>query len=75
MNRTLSCVTLITLLLIAIAICIKQTIEVSGQLASSVLAMLLSFEGILAGALIASAITLLRKRPVSRRPIAEVARA
>jgi hypothetical protein len=81
MNRTLSCVTVMTLLLAAVTICIKHTIESSGQLANFVLAMLLSFEGIVAGALIASAATLLRKRfarqkkPVSRRPIAEVARA
>jgi hypothetical protein len=81
MNRTLSCALVIWLLIVALAFCIRQTIEISGEIANSSLALLLSVEGIAVGTLVASAITLLRKRfarqkkPVSRRPVAEVARA
>ena len=80
MNRTLSCSLVIGLLLAAIAICIKQTLDLSGQIANSSLALILSGEGVIVGALIASAVTLFRRRfarqkkPATRRPIGEVAR-
>lgn len=81
MNNTLTCLAIIILVLIADAICIKQTIEFRELVAGSTTAALLSIEGVAGGVLIASALTLLRKRfarqkkPTSRRPIAEAARA
>ena len=81
MNRALSCSLVLVLLLTALAICINHTIETGGQMANFNFALLLSFEGVSAGALLGMAIALLRKRfarhkkPVTRRPIAEAAQA
>ena len=81
MNRTFTCLTVLALMLLADALCIKQTIEFREMLASSSMAMLLSIEGITAGVLVASSGSLLRKRfarqkkPVSRRPVAAAAQA
>lgn len=75
MNRTFSSIAVLSLMLFAVAICVKQTIDFREVIAGSTSAMLLSAEGISAGLLIASAISLLRKRfarrksPVSRRPV------
>ena len=75
MNRTLSCVTVLAMILAAVGVCVKQTIEFSEAMESSTLAASLGIEGVAAGILIASSISLLRKRyarqkkPLSRRPI------
>ena len=75
MNRTTSCVTVLSLLLLAVAICIGQTIESRELLSDPTLVRMFTGEGISAGLLIASAISLLRKRferqkkPFSRRPV------
>ncbi len=80
MNNTLTCLAVLGLFLIADAICIRQTIEFRELVASSTTAALLSVEGVAGGVLIASALTLLRKRfarqkkPASRRPITAAAR-
>jgi hypothetical protein len=69
------------MMLLADALCIKQTIEFRELLASSSMAMLLSSEGIAAGILVASIGSLLRRRfvrqkkPVSRRPVAAAVQA
>ena len=69
------------MMLLADALCIKQTIEFREMLAGSSIAMLLSTEGIGAGIVVASSVSLLRKRfarqkkPVSRRPVAAAAQA
>ena len=81
MNKTLTCISVLAMMLLADALCIKQTIEFREMLASSSMAMLLSIEGITAGILVASSGSLLRRRfarqkkPVSRRPVAATAQA
>lgn len=76
MNNTFTCLTVLAMLLLADALCIKQTIEFRELISSSSIAILLSVEGIAGGVMIASALSLLRKRfarqkkPVSRRPVA-----
>lgn len=69
MNRTFTGLSVLVMMLLADALCIKQTIEFRGALESSTLAVLLSVEGIVAGVLIASSVSLLRKRFVSKRPV------
>lgn len=55
MNRTFSSIAVLSLMLFAVAICVKQTIDFRELIAGSTSAMLLSAEGISAGLLIASA--------------------
>lgn len=75
MNRTFSVTVVLALMMLAVALCVKQTIEVRGSVAGATAAMLFSIEGISAGLLAASVLTILRKRFVrqkkrlSRRPI------
>lgn len=75
MNRTFSCIAVLSMLLLAVAICIKQTIDFREFIAGSTVALLFAAEGILAGLLVASVISLSRKqfvrqkKPVSRRPV------
>jgi len=81
MNRTSTCIAVIGMLLLADALCIKQTIEYRDLLRSSSIATLLSIEGIVAGIFVASSVSLIRKRfdrqkkPVSRRPVAAAVQA
>ncbi len=81
MNKTFTCLAILALTLFADALSIKQTIEFRDLLANSSVAILLTAEGIFAGIAVASSISLLRKRfarqkkPFSRRPISEAARA
>lgn len=80
MNNTFTCLVVLAMLLLADALCIKQTIEFRELIANSTMAVLLSVEGVVAGIFIASSGSLLRKRfarqkPVTRRPIAAAARA
>ena len=69
------------MMLLADALCIKQTIEFRDILHSLSIAMLLGLEGIAAGVFIAAGGSLIRKRfarqkkPVSRRPVAAAAQA
>ena len=80
MNRTLSCLAIFALLTVAVGICIKQTIEFRELLENSTFAILLGAEAAVAGVLIASGISLLRRRlarqktPVSRGPIGAAVR-
>lgn len=80
MNRTFTCVAVFGMLLAAVGICLKQTIEFRELLNGLTLAIVLSAQGVLAGVLIASSISLLRKRyarqkkPISRRPVPEAVR-
>ena len=81
MNRTFTCLTVLAMMLLADALCVKQTIEFREMLESSSIATLLSIEGIVAGIIVASSGSLLRKRfarqkkPVSRRPVAAAVQA
>jgi len=81
MNRMFTCLAVLALLLLADALCIKQTLEFRAALESSSLAMLLSAEGIAGGIFVASIISLIRKRfarqkkPVTRRPVAAAVQA
>jgi len=75
MNRTFSCIAVLSMMLLAVAICIKQTVDFREFISGSTSALLFSFEGIFTGLLVASLISLSRKqfarqkKPVSRRPI------
>ena len=81
MNRRFACLAVLVLLLVADALCIKQTLEFRAALESATIAILLTAEGTAAGIFIASCISLIRKRvarqknPVSRRPVAAAAQA
>ena len=81
MNRRFTCLAVLALLMVADALCIKQTLEFRAALEGSSLAMLLSAEGIAAGTFVASSASLMRKRfarqkkPVTRRPVAATAQA
>lgn len=75
MNRTNSCVAVLLFLLVAVAICIGQTIESRELLSGPALALMFTGEGIAAGLLISTSISILRKRfarqkkPFSRQPV------
>lgn len=81
MNNTFTCLAVLAMMLLADAICVKQTIDLRGLLDGSTTAILLSLEGLMGGVFIASCVSLLRKRfarqkkPISRRPVAAAAQA
>jgi hypothetical protein len=76
MNRTYTSIVVLTLVLVAVGVCLAYTIEFRELLSTSTIGFLFTAEGIVAGVCIASVASLLRKRfarqkrPVSRRPIA-----
>jgi len=63
------------MVMIAVGLCLKQTIDFRDSLSGTVFVVLLGLQAVLAGVIAASAISLLRKRfarqkkPVSRRPV------
>lgn len=75
MNRTFTTLLVLALVLIAVALCVKQTIEFRDEFSGMTAALLLSGEGIFGGGIIAASFSLLRKRfarqkkPVTRRPV------
>lgn len=79
MNRTFTTLLVLALMLVAIALCVKQTIEFRDEFSGMTAALLLSGEGILGGGIIAASISLIRKRfarqkkPITRRPVAAAA--
>lgn len=81
MNRTFTCLTVLAMMMLADALCIKQTIEFRDAISNSTVAMLITAEGLVAGVLVASSISLFRKRlarqkkPLNRRPVAAAAQA
>ena len=81
MNRTLSCLSICVLLLIAVGVCIKQTIQFRGLLDTPTFVVVLGAEAVAAGALITTCLSLLRrqfarpKKQVIRRPAAVAVRA
>lgn len=81
MHNTFTCLVVLAMMLLADAICIKQTIEFRELMPNSSITFLVTLEGLFAGVVIASAVSLLRKRfarqkkPVSRRPVPEAVRA
>lgn len=79
MNRTFTTLLVLALMLVAIALCVKQTIEFRDEFSGMTAALLFSGEGIFGGGVIAAAMSLIRKRfarqkkPVTRRPVAAAA--
>lgn len=75
MNRTFSTLAVFAMLLMAVGICLKQTIEFRDTFANSTIAVLFSVQAIFAGLVIAAGGSLVRKRyerqkkPVTRRPV------
>ena len=74
MNRTLSCLSICVLLMIAVGVCIKQTIEFRGLLETPTWVAVLGAEAVAAGALLTTCFSLLRsqfarpKKQITRRP-------
>lgn len=69
MNRTFSALAVLTMLLLAIALCAKQTFDARGSVDGWTVTLLFAAEGLVAGLVIASAVSLLRTR--FARPMAE----
>ena len=67
------------MVMIAVGLCLKQTIDFRASLSGTAFVVLLGLQAVLAGVIAASAISLLRKRfarqkkPVSRRPVPVIA--
>lgn len=76
MNRTYTSITVLAMVLIAVGLCVRHTIEFRELLDTLSIAAIFTIEGVVAGAVVASIVSLLRRRfarqkkPVSRRPIA-----
>ena len=62
MNRTFSTLTVLVMLLLAVGLCVKQTFDARGTVDDGTLTMLFSAEGLVAGLVIAAAVSLLRSR-------------
>ena len=81
MNRTHTSIAVLTMVLIAIGVCLAYTIEFREMLSTSTIAFLFTAEGIVAGMAIASGVSLVRKRfarqkkPISRQPVASAVQA
>lgn len=75
MNRTFTTLLVLALVLIAVALCVKQTIEFRDEFSSATAALLFSAEGIFGGGVVAASLSLMRKRfarqkkPITRRPV------
>ena len=75
MNRMFTTLLVLALVLIAVALCIKQTIDFRDEFSGLTAALLFSAEGLFGGGIIAASFSLLRKRfarqkkPVTRRPV------
>ena len=81
MNRTFTCIAVLGMALVAVGVCLGYTIEFRGSLDNWMIAVLFTLEGIAAGVIIASGVSLVRKRfarqkrRVSRRPVGAIVRA
>ena len=62
MNRTFSTLAVLAMLLIATALCATQTYDAREAVDSRTVTLLFTVEGIIAGLVIASAISVLRRR-------------
>ena len=62
MNRTFSTLTVLVMLLLAVGLCVKQTFDARGVVDDRTMTLLFSAEGLVAGLVIAAAVTLLRRR-------------
>ena len=67
MNRTFSTLAVLAMLLVAVGLCALQTYGARGIVDGSTVTLLFAAEGLVAGLVIASAVSLLRKR-FSRKP-------
>lgn len=79
MNRTFTTLLVLALVLIAVALCVKQTFDFRDEFSGMTATLLLSGEGIFGGGVIAASLSLIRKRfarqkkPITRRPVAATA--
>ena len=77
MNRTNTSIAVLAMVLVAVGLCVRHTLEFRELLDTFSIATFLTIEGIVAGAIIASSVSLIRKRyvrqkkPITRRPVAE----
>lgn len=75
MNRTFSTLAVFAMLLMAVGICLKQTIEFREMFANSTIAILFAAQAVFTDLVLASGVWLVRKRfarqkkPVTRRPV------
>ena len=71
MNRTFSTLAVLAMLLLAVALCAKQTFDARGLVDGRTVTLLFAAEGLVAGLVIASAVSVLRRRfarPKTERP-------
>ena len=62
MNRTFTTITVLTMLLLAIGLCVKQTFDAWGVANNTTVTLLFAAEGVVAGLVIATGVYLLRNR-------------
>lgn len=67
MNRTFTTLTVLAMLLAAVALCAKQTFDGRELVDAMTVTLLFTAEGIVAGLVIAAAVSLLRKRSARRK--------
>ena len=67
MNRTFSTLAVLVMLLLATALCMKQTFDARGLVDDLTLTLLFSAEGLVAGLVIAAAVSLLRRRSARQK--------
>ena len=67
MNRTFSTLAVLAMLLLATALCVRQTFDARGSVDDTTLTLLFSAEGLVAGLVIAAAVSLLRRRSVRQK--------
>jgi hypothetical protein len=79
MNRTFTTLLVLALVLVAVALCVKQTIDFRDEFSGTTAALLFSGEGIFGGGIVAASFSLIRKRfarqkkPITHRPVAAAA--
>ena len=69
MNRTFSTITVLAMLLIAVGICVKQTIDARGTVSGQTLDLLYIAEAVVGGLVIVTAASLLRHRTARQKGI------
>lgn len=62
MNRTFSTITVLAMLLIAVGLCVKQTIDAQEAISGQAISLLYAAEAVVGGLVIVAAVTLLRQR-------------
>jgi hypothetical protein len=67
MNRTFSALTVLAMLLVAVGLCAKQTFDGREAVDPRTVTLLFAVEAVVAGLVVAAAVSLLRKRIARRR--------